>query len=67
MEGRFILHLREFLDAPAVSKWRKATTAGDVLDRRLAVVRALTKLQDSGWEKSSGGFMVPKGQYDFLL
>lgn len=52
--------LRKLLNAPATS-WGRANTAGDVLKRRKAVVSALERLEEMGWERSAGGYRVPDG------
>ncbi len=52
--------LRNLLEASEIT-WGGATTAGEILKRHLAVVDALSKLSDLGWERSSGGYQVPEG------
>ena len=60
-EDEFIVFLREQLEVPSKSAWKKAVTAGAVLERRKAVVNAIEKLEALGWEKPGGGFKVSDG------
>ncbi|KAH9927555.1 hypothetical protein B0H21DRAFT_838358 [Amylocystis lapponica] len=61
---RFIGFLRELLGG-SDSEWRKAKNAGDILERYLAVKAAVDALDDLGWNRSTGGYMVPK-DYDSI-
>lgn len=57
-EDVFILFLRDLLHGPP-KDWKKATTAGDVLTRHLAVKAALRELDALGWNRSTGGYEIP--------
>jgi hypothetical protein len=58
-ESSFVVWLREKLDGRE-NEWPKALTAGDVLERFLAVRDAIDNLRDWGWARSAGGYQVPK-------
>ena len=52
--------LTELLTVPSAGHGR-ANTAGAVLKRRTALIAAIKRLDEMGWERSSGGYKVPIG------
>jgi hypothetical protein len=61
-DDTFIAFLRDLLNGPA-RDWKKATTAGDVLTRHLAVKAAIGELDALGWNRSTGGYEIPSGMW----
>jgi hypothetical protein len=60
-DAAFISYLRQLLNGPD-REWKKAKTAGDILDRHLTLIRAIKQLDELNWGRSAGGYQVSSGK-----
>ncbi|KAI0753969.1 hypothetical protein C8Q80DRAFT_1349912 [Daedaleopsis nitida] len=59
-KDELVVFLRELLGGPAHA-WKKAKTAGHVLERLKTLEGAMQMLEELGWGKSKGGYLIPNG------
>ena len=60
-DAAFISYLCQLLNGPD-REWKKAKTAGDILDRHLTLIRAIKQLDELNWGRSAGGYQVSSGK-----
>jgi hypothetical protein len=63
-DDNFISYLRRLLKGPN-KEWKKARTAGDILDRHLTLVKAIERLDELNWGRSAGGYQIANGELFF--
>ena len=61
IEDSFIIWLHDQVDGPK-REWKKAECMGDILPRVKALHEAMENLSKQGWQRSWGGYEVPKGR-----
>lgn len=64
-DENFISYLRRLLKGPN-KEWKKARTAGDILDRHLTLVKAIEQLDELNWGRSAGGYQIANGKPFFF-
>ncbi|KAI0749205.1 hypothetical protein C8Q80DRAFT_1269119 [Daedaleopsis nitida] len=58
-----VVFLRALFNGPQ-QPWRKAKTAGDILERQKMLERAMETLDELRWGKSKGGYRIPEDYAD---